>query len=108
MQSIRRLSLAFIMFSVFSVSYLVKPVFAEIVGASLTDKCEQHDIATHKTEQVNCLRSLLSETAPNFITPSKDGLGNWGCSSSDQAQHIDCLKNLLNQYTNGGMMNPLP
>ena len=79
-----------------------------MVTASFIGKCEQHASLPKKTEYVNCLRSLLNETALNFTTPSKDGLENWGCSSSGRAQHVDCLKNLLNQYTNGGMMNPLP
>ena len=77
------------------------PVSVVFADDGLASQCEKHANKRKRRPHVTCLRTLLKDNAPDFVTPSRDGLGNWGCGSKNRAQHVGCLEDLLHAHTAG-------
>jgi len=129
MNRITRLSLALIMFSLFSISYLMSSVNGGNApcydvnnnpiscDAPASDATATQDHATSgaaitgsdsvvcdglstKRQETNCLRDVLDDSP--YAVAKKEGQqrGNYGCGNSDRATHTGCLRDILHQGDN--------
>jgi hypothetical protein len=108
MKRITRFSLALIMFSLFSISYIVTSVSAQNgikCGKASFDWCTNAEIAAgHGT--AGMAPGYAPGTAPQYNPGTAGGapgsaLGNYGCGNPDKQTHVNCLRGLLSSTPYG-------